>query len=54
MLLVLFSLGNGYEVFKEFLKQVWQNHHNSTHAAYGIGGVIVLLIIYNRLLHKYQ
>ncbi len=25
-----------------------------THAAYGIGGVIVLLIIYNRLLNKYQ
>ena len=53
MLLVLFSLGNGYEVLKEFLKEVWQNH-DPTHAAYGIGGVIVLLIIYNRLLNKYQ
>jgi len=36
---VLFSLGNGYEELNEFLKGLWQNHHDPTHAAYGIGGV---------------
>ena len=36
------------------LQELWQNHHDPTHAAYGIGGLIVLLIIYNRLLNKYQ
>ena len=51
---MLFSVGNSYEVLKVFLKELWQNHHDPTHAAYGIGGVIVLLIIYNRLLNKYQ
>ena len=51
---MLFSFGNGFEVLKEFLKEVWQNHHDPTHAAYGIAGVIVLLTIYNRLLNKYQ
>ena len=54
ILWVLFSLGNLYEVLKEFLKELWQNHHDPTHAAYGIGGVIVLLIIYNRLFNNYQ
>jgi len=39
---------------KEFLFELWQNHHDPYHAAYGIGGVIVLLVIYNRLLNKYQ
>ena len=34
---MLFSLGNGYEVLKEFLMELWQNHHDPTHAAYGIG-----------------
>ena len=47
-------IGHGYEVLKEFLKELWQNHHDPTHAAYGIGGVIVFFIIYNRLLNKYQ
>jgi len=51
---VLFSLGNGYEVLKEFLKELWQNHHDPYHAIYGIVGVIVLSLIYNRLLKKYQ
>jgi len=51
---VLASLGNGFEVLKEFIKELWQNHHDPFHAAYGIGGVIVLLVIYNRLLNKYQ
>jgi len=51
---VLFSLGNSYKVLKEFLIELWQNHHDPTHAAYGIGGVILLFLIYNRLLNKYQ
>ena len=38
----------------EFLEELWQNHHDPSHAALGIGGVIVLLVIYNRLLKKYQ
>ena len=32
---MLFSLGNGYEVLKEFFKDVWLNNHDPTHAAYG-------------------
>ena len=51
---MLFSLVNGNDVLKEFLKELWQNHHDPTHAAYGIGGVILLFLIYNRLLNKYQ
>ena len=51
---MLFSLGNSYEVLKIFLKELWQNHHDPFHAIYGIGGVIVFLVIYNRLLNKYQ
>ena len=51
---MLFSLGNGYEVLKQFLEELWQNHHDPTRAAYGVGGLIVFLIIYNRLLNKYQ
>jgi len=51
---MLFSFGNGYEVLKVFLKELWQNHHDPSHAIYGIAGVIVLLVIYNRLLNKYQ
>ena len=51
---MLFSLGNGYEVLKEFLKNLWQHHHDPSHAIYGIAGLIVLLVIYNRLLNKYQ
>ena len=35
------------------LQELWQNHHDPTHAAYGIGGLIVLFIIYNRLLIKF-
>jgi len=38
----------------EFLEGLLQNHHDPYHAIYGIVGVIVLLIIYNRLLNKYQ
>ena len=38
----------------EFLDELWQNHKDPSHAAYGIGGVIVLLIIYNLLLDKFQ
>jgi len=38
----------------EFLDELWQNHKDPTYAAYGIGGVIVLLIIYNLLLNKFQ
>ncbi len=34
----------------EFLKELWQNHYDPYHAIYGIGGEIVLLIIYKRLL----
>jgi len=51
---MLFSLGNSYELLKLFLKELWQNHHDPHHAIYGIVGVIVLLVIYNRLLNKYQ
>jgi hypothetical protein len=51
---VLASLGNSYLVLKEFLQEIWQNHHDPAHATYGIVGVIVLLVIYNRLLNKYQ
>jgi len=51
---VLASLGNSYLVLKEFLQEIWQNHHVPVHATYGIVGVIVLLVIYNRLLTKYQ
>lgn len=51
---MLFSLGNAYEVLKEFLKELLQNHHDPSHAIYRIAGVIVLLVIYNRLLNKYQ
>ena len=47
-------MGNRYQLLKEFLIDLWQNHHDPYHAAYGIGGVIVLLVIYNRLLNKYQ
>ena len=36
------------------LIELWQNHHDPYHAIYGIGGVIELLMIYNRLLNKYQ
>jgi len=43
-------LGNGYEVLKEFLNKLWQNHHDPYHAIYGIFGVIVLLVIYYLLL----
>jgi len=35
-------------------KELWQNHHDPVHATYGIVGVIVLFVIYNRLLNKYQ
>ena len=52
--MVFFSLGNGYGVLKGFLKELWQNHHDPSHAIYGIAGVIVFLVIYNRLLNKYQ
>ena len=38
----------------EFLHELWRNHHDPTHAILGIGGVILLLVIYNRLLNKYQ
>jgi len=38
----------------EFLQDLWQNHIDLSHAIYGMGGVIVLFIIYNRLLNKYQ
>ena len=51
---MLFSLGNSYEVLKVFLKDPWQNHHDPYHAIYGIVGVIVLLVIHDRLLNKYQ
>ncbi len=51
---MLFSWGIGYEVLKGFLKELWQNHHDPFHAIYGIAGVIVLLVIYNRFLNKYQ
>ena len=33
---------------------LWQNHHDPFHAAYGIGGLIVLLVIYNCLIEKYK
>ena len=51
---MLSLFGNGYQVLKEFLQELWQNHHDPVHATYGIVGVIVLLVIYNRLLNKYQ
>ena len=51
---MLFSWGIGYEVLKRFLKELSQNHHDQFHAIYGIAGVIVLLVIYNHLLNKYQ
>jgi len=38
----------------EFLQGLWQSHHDPSHAIDGIGGVILLFIIYNRLLNKYQ
>jgi len=34
--------------------ELCQNHHDHYHVILGMGGVIVLLIIYNRLLNKYQ
>jgi len=51
---MLFSFGNSYEVLKVFLKELWQNHHDPYHANYGIVGVLLFLVIYNRLLNKYQ
>ena len=51
---MLFLLGNSYEVLEGFLKELWQNHHDPYHAIYGLVGVILLLVIYNRLLNKYQ
>jgi len=51
---MLFSYGNSYKVLKDFLKEIWQNHHDPYHAIYGIVGVIVFLVIYGRLLKKYQ
>jgi len=51
---MLFSFDNSYEVLKVFLKELWQNHHDPYHAIYGIVGVLLLLVIYNRLLNKYQ
>jgi len=51
---MLFSLGNSYEVLKGFLKELWQNHHASYHAIYGIVGVIEMMVIHNRLLNKNQ
>ena len=51
---MLSSLGDRYEVLKVFLKELWQNHHDPYHAIFGMVGVIVLLVIYNRLLNKYQ
>ncbi len=38
----------------EFLDELWQNHQDPSHAVIGIGGVIVLMIIYNLLLNKFQ
>ena len=38
----------------EFFNELWQNHHDLNHAIIGMAGVIVLLVIYNRLLNKYQ
>jgi len=29
----------------EFLLELWQNHHDTSNAIYGVGGVIVLFII---------
>ena len=51
---MLFSFGNSYEVLKVFLKEIWQNHHDPYHAIYGLVAVLLLLVIYNRLLNKYQ
>ena len=51
---MLASLGNSYLVLKEFLQEVWQIHHDPSHAIYGMGEVIVLFIIFNRILNKYQ
>jgi len=47
-------IGKWLESLKEFLKELWHNHHDPYHAIYGIVGIIVLLVIYNRLLNKYQ
>ena len=38
----------------QFFKELWQNHHDQAHAIYGMGGVIILFIIYNQLLNKYH
>ena len=51
---ILMSWGIGYEVLKVFLKELWQSHHDPFHAIYGIAGLMVLLVIYNRLLNKYK
>jgi len=40
-------LGNGYKTLKEFLKELLQNHTDPYYAAYGMGGGIVFLVIYN-------
>ena len=36
------------------LEEPSHNHHDPVHATDGIFGVIVLLVIYNRLLNKYH
>ncbi len=51
---ILMSWGIEYEVLKIFLKELWQNHHDPFHSIYGIARLIVLLVIYNHLLNKYQ
>ena len=52
---MLFSLGNSYEVSIEVIfKRALAESHDPYHAIYGIIGVIVLLVIYNHLLNKYQ
>ena len=51
---MLFSLGIGYVVLNVFLKELWQSHHDPFHAIYGIAGLMILWVIYNRLLNKYQ
>ena len=51
--MVLFSMVNGYVVLKEFLK-VSGGIIMTQPMQHGIGGVIVLLIINNRLLNRYH
>ena len=55
---MLFSLVNGYEVLKEFFKEIWLNHYDPTHKAYGVSGCfnystgVTGVVIWNQIGHR--